>query len=58
MALAGKSLDSEALVRRSLEVPKARRPTRPTSASRERRLSEKKRAAERKRRRSRPADDA
>jgi ribosome-associated protein len=47
-----------ALVRRSLEVPKARRPTRPTSASRERRLSEKKRAAERKRRRSRPADDA
>jgi ribosome-associated protein len=48
----------KALVRRSLEAPKARRPTRPTSGSRERRLSEKKRAAERKRRRSRPTDDA
>jgi ribosome-associated protein len=46
-----------ALVQRSLETPKARRPTRPTRTSRERRLSEKRRAAERKRGRSRPTED-
>lgn len=37
------------LLRTALEVPKPRRPTRPTAAARERRLGEKRRRAERKR---------
>jgi ribosome-associated protein len=40
-----------------LAVPRARRPTRPTTASRERRLDEKRRAGERKRDRRRPPGD-
>jgi ribosome-associated protein len=39
---------------RALTPPKRRRPTRPTAASRERRLAEKRRAAERKRERRPP----
>jgi ribosome-associated protein len=42
---------------RSLAVPKRRRPTRPTAASRERRLTAKRRATQRKRER-RPPEDA
>jgi len=41
------------LVVRALRVPKTRRPTRPTAAARERRLTEKRRGSERKRARSR-----
>lgn len=41
----------------ALRVPKRRRPTRPTAASRERRLQDKRRRAERKQARRRPADD-
>ena len=41
----------------ALRVPKRRRPTRPTAASRERRLQAKRRRSERKRTRRRPADD-
>ena len=41
----------------ALRVPKRRRPTRPTSASRERRLQAKRRRSERKRTRRRPADE-
>jgi len=48
-ALAGERLIE--LLREALKVPKARRPTRPTPASRERRLAEKRRRAEIKRRR-------
>jgi ribosome-associated protein len=40
----------------ALEVPRNRRPTRPTTASRERRLSAKRRAGERKRARRPPED--
>jgi ribosome-associated protein len=40
---------------RALEVPRARRPTTPTAASRRRRLDAKRRGAERKRDRRRPA---
>ena len=39
---------------RALTPPKPRRPTRPTAASRERRLTDKRRAAERKRKRRPP----
>jgi ribosome-associated protein len=46
-----------ALVRRSLEEPRVRRPTRPTSAGRDRRLSEKRRQKERKRGRLPPQTD-
>jgi ribosome-associated protein len=42
---------------RALRTPTPRRPTRPTAASRERRLTDKRRAAERKRKR-RPPEDA
>ena len=43
----------------ALEVPRARRPTKPTKGSRQRRLESKRRDAERKRGRRRPgADDA
>ena len=42
---------------RALHVPRTRRPTRPTKASRHRRLDAKKRASERKQQRRRPADD-
>jgi ribosome-associated protein len=45
------------LVERSLRPPKARRPTRPTSASRERRLREKRHRRERKLGRARPRED-
>jgi ribosome-associated protein len=41
----------------ALEVPRHRRPTRPTRAARERRLEQKRLAAERKRTRRRPAGD-
>jgi ribosome-associated protein len=41
----------------ALAVPKRRRPTRPTAASRERRLQDKRRATERKRERRPPAED-
>ena len=41
---------------RALATPKRRRPTRPTAASRERRLAAKRRASERKRERRPPAD--
>ena len=41
------------IVRRALVVPRKRRPTRPTAASREQRLAEKKRRGERKRDRRR-----
>jgi ribosome-associated protein len=44
------------LVRRALVVPKKRRPTRPTRASVERRLQDKKRRGERKRQRRPDAD--
>jgi len=40
-----------------LAEPRSRRPTRPTRASRERRLEEKRRAGERKRTRRRPTGD-
>jgi ribosome-associated protein len=42
---------------RGLAVPKHRRATRPTAASRERRLAAKRRATQRKRERRRPEDD-
>jgi len=42
---------------RALHVPRTRRPTRPTKASRTRRLDAKKRASERKQQRRRPSDD-
>ena len=42
---------------RALAVPRHRRPTRPTAASRERRLQAKRRATDRKRRRRPPAAD-
>ena len=45
------------LVRQALVVPRKRRPTRPTAASREERLAEKKRRGERKRDRRRNFDD-
>ena len=45
------------LVRQALVVPRKRRPTRPTMASREERLAEKKRRGERKRDRRRNFDD-
>jgi ribosome-associated protein len=41
----------------ALRVPKRRRPTRPTTAARERRLQAKRHRSERKRTRRRPADD-
>jgi ribosome-associated protein len=41
----------------ALKVPRRRRPTRPTRASRERRLEQKRLAAERKRTRRKPAGD-
>lgn len=46
-----------ALVSRALHVPKARRSTRPTRASRERRLAAKRRRSETKRRRGSTSDD-
>jgi ribosome-associated protein len=46
-----------ARIARALEVPRARRPTKPTGASRKRRLDAKRRDAERKRDRRRPASD-
>jgi ribosome-associated protein len=46
-----------AIVRQALIVPKKRRPTRPTKASREQRLSEKRKRGERKRDRRRDFDD-
>jgi ribosome-associated protein len=42
------------LVKRALEVPKPRKPTRPTRASKERRIQDKKRRGETKRRRREP----
>ncbi len=42
----------------ALAVPRTRRPTRPTRASRQRRLEQKRRAGERKRGRRRPGPDA
>jgi ribosome-associated protein len=42
----------------ALTVPRKRRPTRPTAASRERRLTAKRRAADRKRARRPPPEDA
>ena len=45
-----------AVVRQALVVPKKRRPTRPTAASREQRLSDKRRRGERKRDRRRDYD--
>jgi ribosome-associated protein len=45
------------LVRQALVVPKKRRPTKPTRAARDARLSEKKRRGERKRNRRRDFDD-
>jgi ribosome-associated protein len=45
------------IVRQALVVPKKRRPTRPTAASRERRLADKRRRSERKRDRGRGGDD-
>jgi ribosome-associated protein len=42
----------------ALATPTRRRPTRPTRASRERRLEEKRRSGERKRARRRPSGDA
>jgi len=44
-------------IARALEVPRARRPTKPTRASRTRRLDAKRRASERKRDRRRPPED-
>jgi ribosome-associated protein len=46
-----------ARIARALEVPRVRRPTKPTGASRKRRLDAKRRDAERKRNRRRPASD-
>jgi ribosome-associated protein len=46
-----------ARIARALEVPRARRPTKPTTASRQRRLESKRRDAQRKRDRRRPAED-
>ena len=46
-----------ARIARALEVPRARRPTKPTGASRLRRLDAKRRDAQRKRDRRRPAAD-
>jgi ribosome-associated protein len=46
-----------ARIARALEVPRARRPTTPTGASRKRRLDAKRRDAQRKRDRRRPAPD-
>jgi ribosome-associated protein len=46
-----------ARIARALEVPRTRRATKPTSASRARRLDAKRRASERKRGRRRPADE-
>jgi len=43
-------------LKRAMAVPRARRPTRPTAASRERRLAAKRRASERKRARRLPED--
>jgi ribosome-associated protein len=45
------------LVAAGLRVPKKRKPTRPTKASKERRLEAKRRAAAKKRERRRPVDD-
>lgn len=45
------------IVRQALVVPRKRRPTKPTAASREQRLNEKKRRGERKRDRRRNFDD-
>ncbi len=45
------------IVGRALAVPKARRATRPTKASKERRLDSKKRRGDTKRERRRPPDD-
>jgi ribosome-associated protein len=42
---------------RALRVPRSRRPTKPTKASRERRLDQKRRSSERKQARRRPAAD-
>ena len=44
-------------IARALEVPRARRPTKPTRASRTRRLDAKRRASERRRDRRRPPED-
>jgi ribosome-associated protein len=41
----------------ALAVPRSRRPTRPTSASRERRIQAKRRAAQRKVERRRPGEE-
>jgi ribosome-associated protein len=46
-----------ARIARALEVPRTRRPTKPTGASRARRLDAKRRASERKRGRRRPAGE-
>jgi ribosome-associated protein len=47
-----------ALIRRAAEPPKARRPTRPTAASKERRLARKRQRGEKKRmRREKPPDE-
>jgi ribosome-associated protein len=46
-----------ARIARALEVPRTRRPTKPTRASRTRRLDAKRRASERKRGRRRPAGE-
>jgi ribosome-associated protein len=47
-----------ALIRRAMVKPKRRRPTRPTAASKERRLEEKRRTSVKKRERRAPHDDA
>jgi ribosome-associated protein len=44
-------------IERALHIPRARRATRPTAASRERRLRQKRRASERKRQRRRPGGE-
>jgi len=46
-----------ARIARALEIPRTRRPTKPTRASRARRLDAKRRSSERKRERRRPAGD-
>jgi ribosome-associated protein len=46
-----------AIVREALRAPKARKPTRPTRASRERRLTEKKRVSAKKQGRGRSGDE-
>ena len=46
-----------ARIARALEVPRTRRPTKPTTASRQRRLEAKRRDAQRKRDRRRPAGE-